>query len=491
MVLQFLKDHWQSIAIVILYGLTALVAVKALMETRSTSKALAYLLLLFFIPGLGVLIYLLIGVNRRVNRIYSRKWLSNVRLNERLKEYLRRENRETLLEHSDLVRNKTGIARLLFRDTLAPITSDNEVKLLINGEEKFPALMEALRAAQHHIHLEYYIFEEDIIGREVMDILMEKAKAGVEVRFIYDDFGSSDINRRFLRKMRAAGVEVYPFYKIRLLANRLNYRNHRKIVVIDGHTGFIGGINIADRYINEPRFREAHPAWPFWRDTHLRIHGQGVHTLQFLFMGDWNFCADTDLPITQDFFPDIDVKGEDLVQIAASGPDSERSSIMLSFLAAINRAERSVYITTPYFIPNDAIFNALQQAALSGVDVRLLVPGESDSRMVNSAAASYYEPLLACGVRIFRYNKGFVHAKTMVVDDNLSVVGTANMDIRSFDFNFEVNAFVYSTGVNWQLSEAFLQDCLYAEELNLQDWRDRGRWARFTEAVVRLVSPLL
>ncbi len=191
-------------------------------------------------------------------------------------------------------------------------------------------------------------------------------------------------------------------------------------------------------------------------------------------MGDWNFCAEADLPITHEFFPDIPVSGKDLVQIAASGPDSERSSIMLSYLAAINQAQRSVYITTPYFIPNEAIYNALQQAALSGIDVRLLVPGLSDSRLVNLAASSFYEDLLACGVKIYRYNKGFVHAKTMVVDDNLSVVGTANMDIRSFDFNFEVNAFVYSREMNWKLSEAFLQDCLYAGQLELGDWRARG-----------------
>ncbi|SIN93338.1 cardiolipin synthase [Chitinophaga niabensis] len=491
MILQFLKDHWQTISIIILYGITAWVAVKALLEARSTGKTLAYLLVLFFLPGIGVLIYLLVGMNRRVNRIYSRKWMSNVRLSEKLQLYLQQESRQTLIEHSDLVTNKTGIARLLFRDSLSPITADNEAVLLLNGEEKFPLLVETLKAAKHHIHLEYYIFEEDVIGREIMDILMQKAKEGVEVRFIYDDFGSSDINRRFLRQMRAAGIEVYPFYRVRLLANRLNYRNHRKIVVIDGHTGFIGGINVADRYINSPRYRDAHPQWPYWRDTHLCIKGLGVHTLQFLFMGDWNFCAEADLPITQDFFPDIKVTGEDLVQIAASGPDSERSSIMLSYLAAINQAERSVYITTPYFIPNESILNALQMAALSGRDVRLLVPDKSDSRIVNKASESFFEALLTCGVRIFRYQKGFVHAKTMVVDENLSVVGTANMDIRSFDFNFEVNAFVYSKDMNWKLTEAFLQDTLHSTELHLEQWRNRGRMARLGEAIVRLFSPLL
>lgn len=468
-----------------------MVAIKALLETKSNGKTLAYLMLLFFLPGLGTIIYLLVGMNRRVNRIYSRKWLSNVRLSERLKSYLQQENRQTMLEHPDLITNKTGIARLLFKDSLSPITADNETTLLINGEEKFPLLLQALRSAKHHIHMEYYIFEEDVIGREVMDILRAKAKEGVEVRFIYDDFGSSDINNRFLRQMRDAGIEAYPFYRVRLLANRLNYRNHRKIVVVDGHTGFVGGINIADRYINDPHYRKAHPEWPFWRDTHLCIKGNSVHTLQFLFMGDWNFCAEQDMPITQEYFPDIPVTGQDLVQIAASGPDSERSSIMLSYLAAINQAEKSVYITTPYFIPNDSILHALQQAALSGRDVRMMVPHVSDSKLVNTGSESFYEDLLTCGVRIFRYNKGFVHAKTMVVDENLSVVGTANMDIRSFDFNFEVNAFVYSKEINWKLTETFLQDCLYCTELTAEEWLARGRWKRLGEAVVRLFSPLL
>ncbi|MCK7556403.1 cardiolipin synthase [Chitinophaga sedimenti] len=323
-------------------------------------------------------------------------------------------------------------------------------------------------------------------------MLKQKALAGVAVRFIYDDFGSSDINRRFLKEMRAAGVQVYPFYRVRFLANRLNYRNHRKIVVIDGHTGFIGGINVADKYINDTRYNPTKKSAMYWRDTHLMIKGHAVHTLQFIFMSDWNFCADTDLPITHTFFPDCGQPDDSLVQIAASGPDSNRSAIMLSYLAAINQAERSVYITTPYFIPNDSIFDALRQAALSGKDVRLLLPGDkTDSRLVSMASESYFEDLLSCGVRIFRYQKGFVHAKTMVVDDNLTVVGTANMDIRSFDFNFEVNAFVYSTSVNHQLTQSFLQDQAHSAEVDLTPWLVRSKWRKVFEALVRLVSPLL
>lgn len=488
----FLLKNWETIGIAILYIFTAMAAYKALLETRSSGKTLAYLLLLFFLPGLGLIVYMTVGVNRRINRIYTRKWASNVRLSQRLQDYLVQESRAVLLEHADLVTNKTGIARLLFKDTLSPVTDHNYAELLLNGEQKFPKMLEVLKKAEHHIHLEYYIFEEDTIGREIMEVLKQKARDGVEVRFIYDDFGSGDINRKFLREMRAAGVQVFPFYRVRILANRLNYRNHRKIVVIDGHTGFIGGINVSDKYINDARYNPTKKTAVYWRDTHLMVRGNAVHSLQFVFMSDWNFCAEADLPITHLFFPDCDEAGDSLVQIASSGPDSNRSAIMLSYLASINQAEKSVYITTPYFIPNDSIYDALQQAALSGKDVRLLVPGDkSDSHIVNKAAESFFEELLSCGVRIYRYQKGFVHAKTMVVDDNLSVVGTANMDIRSFDFNFEVNAFVYSREVNNELTQAFLHDLSQSTELQLSDWLMRGKVDRIFESVVRLVSPLL
>ncbi|RAJ08917.1 cardiolipin synthase [Chitinophaga skermanii] len=491
---QFFLAHWESIGISVVYLITFGVALKALLETRSTGKAMAYLLLLFFLPGVGIIIYLTVGVNPRINKIYSKKWAGNLRLSARVQEYLRQESREALLENAELIGNKSSIARMLFRDILSPVSMRNEVKLLINGEEKFPLLLEVLKGAKHHIHFEYYIFEEDVIGREIMEVLKQKARDGIEVRFIYDDFGSGDINRRFLREMRKAGVEVYPFYRIRFLANRLNYRNHRKIVVVDGNKGFVGGINVSDRYINADKYREgtAKQSWPFWRDTHLYVHGLSVHTLQFIFMADWNFCADYDLPITHQYFADIpECKGEALVQIAASGPDSKRSSIMLSNLAAINQSEKSVFITTPYFIPNESIYNAMMEAALAGKDVRLMVPGLSDSKVVNKAAESYFEELLYCGVRIFRYQDGFVHAKSMIVDNNLSIVGTANIDVRSFDLNFEVNAFVYDTQVNQQLTDAFLVDMLHSTELTYAEWSKRSRWNRILEALARLLSPLM
>lgn len=492
---QFTVEHWKSVGLGIIYLLTFIVALKALVETTNTGKAMAYLLLLFFLPGLGILIYLSVGINRRINRIYSRKWQSNVMLSGRVQDYLYQESKEALLENAKLVGNKASIARMLFKDILTPISMHNEVQLLLNGEEKFPKLLEVLYGAKHHIHIEYYIFEDDTIGRQVINILKDKVKEGVEVRFIYDDFGSSDLNRKLLKELRAAGVEVYPFYRVRFLANRLNYRNHRKIVVVDGNQGFIGGINVSDRYINTAEYRDtaAKQKWPFWRDAHLYIYGLGVHTLQFIFMSDWNFCAETDLPITHQYFSDAPgCEGEALVQVAASGPDSQRSTIMLSNLAAINQAEKSVLITTPYFIPNDSIYDAMIQAALSGKDVRLLVPGQkSDSVVVNKAAESYFEELLYSGVRIFRYNEGFVHAKTIVVDNNLSIVGTANIDVRSFDLNFEVNALVFSTQLNQQLSDAFMSDQFHSTEIHYDDWVQRGRWQRFLEALARLLSPLM
>src|SRR4030095_6272566 len=283
----------------------------------------------------------------------------------------------------------------------------------------------ALRNAKHHIHIEYYIYEQDEIGEQVENILIQQAKEGVEVRFIYDDFGSPNIKKKNAERMKKAGIEIYPFQKVLfyLLANRLNYRNHRKIIVIDGQIAFTGGINVSDKYIN------ANPHKLFWRDTHIRIEGPGVFYLQYLFLTDWNFCSGQKLqPDKLHFLPCTTHKDDCFLQVAASGPDSEQPSVLFSLLQAIYLARKEILITTPYFIPGDSILEALRIAALSGLSVKLLVPGVSDSKLVNAASKSYYKDLLCAGVDIYMYQKGFVHAKTLVAEGNLSVIGTANMD---------------------------------------------------------------
>ncbi len=274
-----------------------------------------------------------------------------------------------------------------------------------------------------------------------------------------------------------------------MLANRMNYRDHRKIIVVDGEYGFVGGINVDDRYINNGKNKL------FWRDTHLMIRGQAVAGLQYVFIGDWNFCSGRRIEFVDRYFPPlVDENGnkpDSLVQIVAGGPDSELAAIMLAYMAAISSARKRLYITTPYFIPNETVMNSIKFAALKGVDVRLLVPGISDSRLVNAASSSNYEELLEVGVRIYRYQKGFVHAKTMVADDNMSVVGTANMDIRSYDLNFEINALVYDRMLNEELAAVFMADLEESIELNLEEWKNRSKVIKFGETLTRLVSPLL
>jgi cardiolipin synthase len=298
---------------------------------------------------------------------------------------------------------------------------------------------------------------------------------------------------KFVKEMKGAGVEAYPFNRIRFvpLANRLNYRNHRKIIVVDGHCGFLGGINISDRYINDERYGKKKKK-VYWRDTHLRIQGPGVQYLQYLFFCDWNFCSAQKLQPDEIYF---DVRkhpeGRESVQIAACGPDSPMSTIMLSLLKAISLARKEILITTPYFIPGETIINALKVAALGGVSVKILAPGVSDSRLVNAAAWSYFDDLLRAGVEIYLYWKGFIHVKTMVVDNQISILGTANMDYRSFDLNFEVNAVVYGVKLAEELRGTFFKDLAHSQQINPDVWRQRPKYKQLPEKVARLLSPLL
>ncbi len=353
-------------------------------------------------------------------------------------------------------------------------------------------MLQALREAKDHIHIEYYIYEDDVIGRSVENILIQKAKEGITVRFIYDDFGSRSIRRKLVKRLKKGGVKVYPFSKIFFIAfaNRINYRNHRKIIVVDGKTAFTGGINVSDRYINDGNVTNK----LFWRDTHVRIDGPGVQYLQYLFLCDWNFCAKDSVQPDEKYFPRekyFPVNGNKVVQIAASGPDSDTPTIMFSLLQAINLATKEILITTPYFIPGDSLIDALIIAALSGISVKLLVPGISDSWLVNLAARSYYDDLLNAGVEIYQYKKGFVHAKTMVTDGSIAIIGTANMDQRSFDLNFEVNAIVYDTDIASQLRNIFFDDLKDAEIIDVTAWNARPWYKLLTEQAARLISPLL
>ena len=463
------------------------VCARILYDTHSSTKTLAYLLLCIFLPVFGILFYLAFGINFWKKKAYSKKTNANTKILQQLKKEIRAYG-NAVTDPKSICDDDAEMASMLVTDLESPLTRNNRVKLLVNGEKKFPELIRCLKEAKHHIHIEYYIFEQDTIGSTIIEILIAKAKEGVQVRFIYDDFGSPAIKKKIERKMREAGVEVHPFSKVHfyLLANRINYRNHRKIVVVDGQSGFVGGINVSDKYVNN------HKNKLYWRDTHLRIDGPGVYYLQYIFLTDWTFCCDKEMEIQDEFFsPDKTITEDTLVQIAASGPDSVQPSILFSLLQAINIAKKEILITTPYFIPGDSITNALRVAAISGLSVKLLVPGKCDSRIVNNASKSHYEDLLTAGVEIYVYNKGFVHAKTLVADGKLSVVGTANMDHRSFELNFEVNAIVYDKEFAQQLRQVFLDDLQFAEKLDPRRWYKRTALEQFPEKIARLLSPSL
>jgi cardiolipin synthase len=468
------------------------VCCRIILDTRSITKSLAYLLFAIFVPFVGVIFYFLFGINYRTRKMYSKKLVENDELSARLNKQIYQYSKKTLDESDADVQSNKELAFMLLKETLSPLTANNTVKLLVNGENKFPEVLIALKQAKNHIHLEYYIYQDDEIGREIEQILIQKAKEGVAVRFIYDDFGSRSIRRTLAHRLNENGVKAYPFLRIYFiaLANRLNYRNHRKIIVIDGKTAFVGGINVDDRYINKTDQKKK----TFWRDTHIRIDGPGIQYLQYLFFCDWNFCSDEKLHPDHHFFPlenMLEVTGKKIVQIAASGPDSGAPAILFSILQAIGLATKEILITTPYFIPGDGLLDALTIASLSGVKVKILVPGISDSILVNAAARSYYVDLMRRGVEIYLYNKGFVHAKTMVTDNKIAMVGTANMDSRSFDLNFEVNAIVYDQEIAEELSNIFYEDLKNAEKIDLSVWRRRPVYKQFFEKTARLVSPLL
>src|SRR6187402_1204769 len=468
-----------------------IVCARIIYDTNSTVKTLAYLLLAIFLPLLGILFYFAFGINYRKRELYSKKIINDDNLWNQIKQNISLYSAQTYFNIAESDRPNKNLAKYLSTE-MSPLTAGNTARLLINGEEKFPAVIKALEEAKDHIHIEYYIYENDKIGKIIEEILIRKLKQGVSVRFIYDDFGSWGIRKNLAVRLRNAGVEAFPFYKISFfrMFNNLNYRNHRKIIIIDGNKAFVGGINVSDKYINEP----ANENKLFWRDTHLMIEGPGVYYLQYLFISDWNFCSGKALENIKHYFPDglrNNQPGDKIIQIAASGPDSINPTILYSLLYAVYQAEQEILITTPYFIPDQSLMDALMVAALAGVSVQLLVPEKSDSRLVQLAACSYYADLLSAGVKIFLYQDGFVHAKTLVIDKKIAVIGTANMDVRSFDLNFEVNAIVYDDELATSLANVFIADIKDAVLLDRDAWLNRSVGRKFLEKTARLVSPLL
>ena len=479
-----------SLIYLIVLGYTV---IRILLDTHSNSKTLAYLMLVLIIPVFGILFYFSFGINYR-HRRYNQKAVAVQRAFD--KGYFRivEDDTEKLLEkHKDEIGRYADLVDFQYR-TMREVASENSFELLVDGEEKFPQVLKSLKAAQYFIHMEYYAWENDTRGNQIKEILLKKAGEGVAIRILYDDYASRGIRQNIAKELKEAGIAIYPQIKIKLreFANRINHRDHRKIIIVDGTVGFLGGINISDRYDN------GIDTGLFWRDTHMKFKGPLAHSLQRHFIVSWNLAQEEQLGFSEILFPEIANIGKvsnsgtrGLAQLVAGGPVYPVSTIMLTYFKLFTLARDTLYITNPYFIPNDSILNALKQAALSGVDVRLLLPEKSDSSIVGAASRFYFSGLLESGVRIFLYRKGFIHAKTVVADQKVSIIGTANMDIRSFDLNFELMSVIYSSAFAAEMEQMFLDDLEESVELIKEEFLGQGIGRRLIYSIARLISAFL
>lgn len=476
---------WASEVFGIFFSVYALMtALVIFFENRNPNKTVSWLLVLFLLPGLGILFYLVFGQDVR------KKW----RLKKKERNYPKvkrtAEIQKKIVESIELFNQEESLVsqrllNLLLANSDSPFYVDSKVDVLTNGQETYQAMFEKIREARGHIHLEMFIIRDDAVGNQLKDLLIEKAGEGVSVRVLYDSVGSWHLGRRYRRELESAGVEVAVFFPVLfpLIRRELNYRNHRKILVVDGTIGFVGGLNIGDEYLG------ANEKLGFWRDTHIMLSGECVYSLQSIFALDWEFACGEALAGNQ-YFPPVSRMGKSVVQIAASGPDSDWQAILQAYFTMIATAEKRIWIATPYLVPEDSLLMGLKTAALSGVDVRIIIPSKADHFLVYWASRDNIEALLEAGVRIFTYQKGFIHSKILLVDGVGASIGTANLDVRSLEINFEVNAFIYDKAIVSRLENDFESDLEESLEIRLEEHRNRGLSPRFLESLGRIVSPL-
>ncbi len=462
----------------ILYFFIVLFTIFSLiLDNRSPIKTMTWILVLFFFPVVGLIFYFFFGRSTRKERLISRK--RYIRLSKRpMAEYQSQES----------LQDETGKPRLMAffkRVNKALPFGGNKMKIYTDGYSMLQALIKAIAGARHHIHLQFYIFENDAVGRLLRDLLIDKAREGVKVRLLYDDVGCWKVDRLFYDQMLCEGIEVLGFLKVRfpLFTSKVNYRNHRKIAIVDGQVGFIGGMNIAERYIRGF-------SWGRWRDTHVRLSGKAVYGLQTSFLTDW-YAIDRTLLTSAEYFPKMREEGNVVAQIVTSDPVGEWKDIMQGVVLAICNAQRYIYVQSPYFLPTEEVMNAFQTAALAGVDVRVMIPERADTFLTHMGSLSYLDELMAAGVKVYMYKAGFLHSKLIVSDDEVASVGSANMDFRSFEHNFEANAFFYDKETALALKEIFLNDQRSCLLLSRKQWAMRPRKQRVIESVVRLLAPLL
>ncbi len=489
-----LFDFWNnillpnlSLIILLIYLFTVIsTAVMVIHEKRDPAKTSIWVLILILLPVVGLIFYILFGQNRRKEKIFNRKGIKDLQQIELLSNNQLVDIQAKKFVNIPSITDNLGIITLLLNNSKALLTEHNQVEIFQTGRKTFRSILDNIDGAKKSIHLEFYIIANDEIGNKIKDKLIDKAREGIKVRLIFDDVGSWHLPKRFVAELVAAGVEVYPFMEVKfpLLTSKVNYRNHRKIIVIDGKVAFMGGMNIADRYLKGDELLGT------WYDTVLRIEGDAVNVLQIIFLIDWYFVSNKLEFSKEECFFRHSITTKHSLQITSSGPDSDWASIMQAFFAAITRARKHIYISTPYFVPNESILTALKTASLSGVDVRIVLPGKSDSTVVYWSSLSYVSELLDAGIKVYLFQNGFNHSKILMIDSNFASVGSANMDIRSFEDNFEVLAMIYDQELTLSLEKQFLRDIRKSKQVNALKWKQRSNVQNFKESLARIFSPL-
>ena len=472
----------------IIYFLNILLAIYVVFQERKNpSTTWAWIMIMLFVPVLGFILYLFVGQDMRKRKLFTKK-------EEQDQFYQLLNGQKERLEHhknefnDSFVRDYHDIIRLHLVAHEALYTQDNSVDIYTDGNEKFDNLFNDILNAKTYIHIQYYIIRGDELGQRLLRLLIQKAKEGVNVKLLYDGMGCLWTPKGMFEDLSQAGGKVVCFYPpfIPYINLRVNYRNHRKICVIDGETGYVGGFNIGTEYIGKNK------KMGYWRDTHLKIKGSAVQMLELQFLLDWRFASKDQIPLGNYMSPYVpNQSGDTGIQIVSSGPDSKWPSIRNGYLKMINEAKHSIYLQTPYFIPDDSLLEALKLAALSGLDIRIMIPNKPDHPFVFWASLSYMNELLQAGAKCYTYEKGFLHAKTLVIDEKICSVGTANFDIRSFKLNFEINAFIYDANIAKKIASSFTNDITHSKELTLEIYAQRGFIVKFKESISRLLSPIL
>lgn len=464
----------------------ALSAVIIFLERKKPTSTLLWVMTVNFFPVFGFILYLLLGQDMSRRKMFAEKQSVDTNLRRQAKRQLRKIKWGSMTYHNARIGDYEDMLQMFIRGEREMLTRDNDVEIFTNGPDKFNQLIKDIQEAKEFICFQYYIFKSDGLGRRLQDLLIQKAEEGVRVLMLIDGMGGRNFTLKDRRRLRAHGIKIAVFFPgiLPRLNTHMNYRNHRKIVVIDHEIGYVGGFNVGDEYINQ------NPSFGYWRDTHLRLVGPAVRDLQWRFFLDYRFAGNEDdfIGFTKLSYP---IKGDKELVIVSSGPDSHADSIRNGYDRMITRAKQDIYIQTPYFIPDEGLFNSLKIALMAGKNVHIMIPQKRDHPFVHWASRSFIGDLLPLGADVYLYQDGFIHSKVVLMDDFISSVGTANFDIRSFVLNFEVNAFIFDEDINGKLVKKFWMDVSHSKHLTWEDYQKRSNWTKIREDLSRLLSPIL